>query len=222
HISDNMIDPFQPCAHPRERARASPPATIAATSTFTAAICASQNYHPELISARPPRLFTLTFFTLTSGAAMMICDRRTVLALVGSVVFVGTAVAKHNHNNGQQLVGNKLGTNGKHEIHKVGEHTVSVQIENKKVAGVSVTHRTKGNVAVKKYKTNKKMAQGSEIDAPAETNGHLVQLADYQVAQAIVYIGYSFFDGIDEQIYWFPAEMVVDPFTGAVDYVPLA
>ena len=153
---------------------------------------------------------------------MMICDRRTVLALVGSVVFVSTAFAKHNHNNGQQLVGSKLGTNGKHEIHKVGEHTVSVQIENKKVAGVSVTHRTKGNVAVKKYKTNKKMAQGNEIDAPAETNGYLVQLADYQVAQAIVYIGYSFFDGIDEQIYWFPAEMVVDPFTGAVDYVPLA
>ena len=31
----------------------------------------------------------------------------------------------------------------------------------------------------------------------------------------------SFFDGVDEQIYWFPAEMVVDPLTGAVDYVPL-
>lgn len=152
---------------------------------------------------------------------MMIYDRRTVLALVGSVVFVGTAVAKHNHNNGQQLVGNKLNTNGKHEIHKVGEHTVSVQIENKKVAGVSVTHRTKGNVAVKKYKTTKKMVQGNDIDAPVETNGSLVRRADYQVAQAIVYIGYSFFDGVDEQIYWFPAEMVVDPFTGAVDYVPL-
>jgi hypothetical protein len=36
---------------------------------------------------------------------MMICDRRTVLALVGSVAFVSTAFAKHNHNNGPQLVG---------------------------------------------------------------------------------------------------------------------
>src|SRR5215470_2896554 len=154
---------------------------------------------------------------------MMICDRRTVLALVGSVAFVSTAFAKHNHNNGQQLVGNKLNTNGKHEIHKVGEHTVSVQIENKKVAGVSVTHRTKGNVAVKKYKTNKKMAQGNEIDAPAETNGGLVQRVDYQVAQAAgVYIGYSFTDGVDEYIYWFPADMVVDPLTGAIEYVPAA
>jgi hypothetical protein len=36
-----------------------------------------------------------------------------------------------------------------------------------------------------------------------------------------VYIGYSFFDGVNEYIYWFPAVMVVDPFTGAVDYVPV-
>jgi len=153
---------------------------------------------------------------------MMICDRRSVLALVGSIAFVGTASAKHNHNSGPQLLGNRLNTNGKHDIHKVGEHTVSVHIENKKVAAVSVTHRTKGNVAVKKYKTTRKMAQGNEIDAPAATNGSLVQPAGYQVAQStVVYIGYSFFDGVDEQIYWFPAEMVVDPFTGAVDYVPL-
>jgi len=153
---------------------------------------------------------------------MMICDRRSVLALVGSIAFVGTASAKHNHNNGQQLVGNRLNTNGKHEIHKVGEHTIHVHIENKKVAGVSVTHRTKGNVAVKKYKTTRKMAQGNEIDAPVGTTGSLVRPAGYQVAQAgIVYIGYSFFDGVDEYIYWFPAEMVVDPFTGAVDYVPI-
>jgi len=153
---------------------------------------------------------------------MMICDRRTVLALVGSSAFVGTASAKHNHNNGQQLVGNRLNTNGRHEVHKVGEHTVHVHIENKKVAAVSVTHRTKGNVAVKKYKTTRKMAQGNEIDAPMEVNGSLVQSTGYQVAQsAVVYIGYSFFDGVDEYIYWFPAEMVVDPFTGAVDYVPL-
>jgi hypothetical protein len=161
-------------------------------------------------------------FTLASGAATMICDRRTVLALVSSIAFVSNAFAKHNHNNGLQLIGSRLGTNGKHDVHKVGEHTVSFHVENKKIAGVSVTHRTKGNVAVKKYKTTRKMAQGSELDGPVEAGGGLVQLADYQVAQAIVYIGYSFFDGVDEQIYWFPAEMVVDPFTGAVEYVPLA
>ena len=153
---------------------------------------------------------------------MMICDRRSVLALVGSIAFVGTASAKHNHNSGPQLLGGRLNADGTHEIHKVGEHTVSVDIQNKKVAGVSVTHRSRGNVAVKKYKTTRKMAQGNEIDAPVKMNGSLIRPAGYQVAQsAVVYIGYSFFDGVDEYIYWFPAEMVVDPFTGAVDYVPL-
>jgi hypothetical protein len=48
---------------------------------------------------------------------MMICDRRSVLALVGSIAFVSTASAKHNHNNGRQLIGNRLNTSGKHEIH---------------------------------------------------------------------------------------------------------
>jgi hypothetical protein len=149
---------------------------------------------------------------------MMICDRRSVLALVGSIAFVGTACAKHNHNSGPQLLGNRLNTNGKHEVHKVGEHTVHVHVENRKVAGVSVTHRTKGNVAVKKYKTTRKMAQGNEIDAPVG----LVQPASYQLAQSAgLYIGYSFSDGVDEYIYWFPAEIVVDPLTGAVDYVPI-
>ncbi|HKD30059.1 MAG TPA: hypothetical protein VKC66_29605 [Xanthobacteraceae bacterium] len=153
---------------------------------------------------------------------MMICDRRSVLALVGSVVFVNTALAKHNHNNGQQLLGNRLSTDGRHEVHKVGEHTVHINVQNKKVAGVSVMHRTKGNVPVKKYKSTRKMAQGNEIDAPAETNGRLIQPAGYQIAQAGLYIGYSFTDGVDEYIYWFPADVVVDPLTGAVEYVPAA
>jgi hypothetical protein len=154
---------------------------------------------------------------------MMICDRRSVLALVGSIAFVGTASAKHNHNSGPQLLGNRLNTNGTHEIHKVGEHTVSVHVQNKKVAGVSVAHRTKGNVAVKKYKTNRKMAQGRDIEVPVEMRGRLVQPAGYQLAQSAgLYIGYSFTDGVDEYIYWFPADIVVDPLTGAVDYVPAA
>jgi hypothetical protein len=154
---------------------------------------------------------------------MMICDRRSVLALVASVAFVGTACAKHNHNSGPQLLAGRLNTDGKHEIHKVGEHTVHVHVQNKKVAGVSVTHRTKGNVAVKKYKTNRKMAQGGDLDVPAEATGRLIQPAGYQLAQtAGVYIGYSFTDGVDEYIYWFPADIVVDPLTGAVDYVPAA
>src|SRR5258708_23453268 len=141
-------------------------------------------------------------------AAMMICDRRSVLALVGSIAFVGSASAKHNHNSGPQLLGSRLNTNGKHEIHKVGEHSVSVHIEHKKVAGVSVTHRTKGNVAVKKYKTKRKMAPGNEIDAPAATNGSLVRPAGYQVAQsAVVHFGYFFLHRVPQQASSLPPEL---------------
>jgi hypothetical protein len=152
---------------------------------------------------------------------MLNFDRRTVLALAGSVVFAGSAFAEHNHHDGAKLLGNKLATNGKHELHKVGEHTVHVHVQNKKIAGISVMHRTKGDVPVKKYKTSKKMVRIDYVPVAAETNGRLLQPADYRVAQTtITYVGYSFFDGTTEQIYWYPVEMVVDPVTGAVDYIP--
>jgi len=145
------------------------------------------------------------------------------LALMGVLAFVGVAFAKHQHHSGQQLIASKINNNGEHELHKVGEHTVKVQVASKKIVAVAVTHRTKGNVAVKKYRTSKKMAQGSQLDFALDDAGPLIRPASYQTAQTgIVYIGYAFSDGVDEYIYWFPAEMVVDPFTGAVEYVPVA
>jgi hypothetical protein len=157
---------------------------------------------------------------------MMILDRRTVvLALTGSAVFAGAAfaAAPHGHHDGAQLAGAKLGADGKHELHKNGEHTVYVHVQGKKIAGMSVMHRTKGAVAVKKYKTSKKMVQADGvIPVAVDTAGGLIQGADYRVAQStITYVGYSYFDGVTEQIYWYPAEMVIDPLTGAVDYVPV-
>jgi hypothetical protein len=157
----------------------------------------------------------------------MICHRRTFLAFAGSVAFAGSAfaAAKHEHHDGAQLLGSRIGMDGKHEIHKVGEHGVHVHVQNKKIARVTVEHRTKGEVPVKKYKSSKKMAQGDGWSpVAAETAGDLLQQADYRVAQAIVYVGYSFIDPLTgiEQYYWYPAYMVVDPLTGAVDYVPVA
>jgi hypothetical protein len=157
-------------------------------------------------------------------ATMMICDRRTVLALAGSVLLTGPAFAKHNHHDGVKLLGSKISTDGKHEIHKNGEHTVHVHVQGKKIAGVTVTHRTKGEVPVKKYKTSKKMVEGDgNLRFAAETTGDLIQPVDFRVAQTIVSIGYSYIDPVtgDEEIYWYPAEMVIDPLTGAVDYIPL-
>jgi predicted DNA-binding WGR domain protein len=155
---------------------------------------------------------------------MMICDRRTFLVLTGSVAFAGSAFAKHNHHDGAKLLGGRLGTDGKHEIHKFGEHTVHVHVQNKKVLRVTATHRTKGEVPVKKYNTSKKMVQGDGyIHVAADVDGHMVQPVDFRVAQTIVSVGYSVVDPVtgDEEIYWYPAEMVVDPVTGAVDYIPV-
>jgi hypothetical protein len=138
------------------------------------------------------------------------------VASVGTMAFIGAAFAAHQQHGGHQLLGNKINTDGKHELHKRGDHTVHAHVVNKKISHVSVTHKTKGDVPVKKYKTSKKHF------ASAET-GTLVQLASYQVAQGtIVYIGYAYTDDAGEQYYyWFPAEMIVDPYTGAVDYIPV-
>jgi hypothetical protein len=156
---------------------------------------------------------------------MMTCDRRTFLALTGSVALASPAfAAQHVHHDGLKLLGNRIGTDGKHEIHKRGEHTVHVHVQGKKIARVTVTHRTKGEVPVKKYKSSKKYVQGDGyVYAAAETAGDLVQPVDFRVAQTIVSVGYSYVDPDtgDTLIYWYPAEMVIDPLTGAVDYVPL-
>jgi len=50
-----------------------------------------------------------------------------------------------------------------------------------------------------------------------------VEPVSYQLAQQTVWmIGWAYNDLGDEYYYWFPAEMVVDPFTGAVDYIPIS
>lgn len=79
-----------------------------------------------------------------------------------------------------------------------------------------VTRANKGDVPVKKYKTDKKMALAGQ--------GHYRNAA-FPVPQdqyvGTTYIGYSYIDeyGV-EQIYWFPYDMILDGDTGAITYVP--
>ena len=143
----------------------------------------------------------------------------TIAILFGVVTFFapGSALAKpkaSHHKSGQQMLGDKIKTDGKHQIDKVGEHTVSVKVSNGKVAGVSVRHSKKGDVPVTKYKTHKKMARTQGVRSP------------YTLVQedlGVTYIGYAFIDDYgDEQIYWFPYEMILDGDTGAIDYIPLS
>ena len=124
--------------------------------------------------------------------------------------------AKHKHENGKALVGDKIKTNGKHKFHEHGKHSAFVNVSGGKIAGVSVTHAEKGAVPVKKYKTKQKMADA--------TSGGL-QRVSLVLTQSeylgTTYIGYAYIDDWGEEvIYWFPYDMILDGDTGAIEYVP--
>jgi hypothetical protein len=152
-------------------------------------------------------------------------NRNRVLAAVAVVfsllamgnVASAAAAKKQSHHDGHRLVAAKLKTDGHHDIDKKGHYTASVESKGGKIAAFHVVHDTKGQIPVKKYKTNKKMAQA--------TGSHLTY-ASFALPQdtdmGTVYIGYSYVDDDgNEEIYWFPAEEIVDGDTGAVEYVPL-
>ena len=133
--------------------------------------------------------------------------------LLGTLV--AAAPKKANHHNGKLLTGDKVKKNGKHDIHKKGPHSISVDVKDGKIAGLHVKHTKKGDLPVKKYKTTKKMVLGSGLN-----------YASYQLAQAYslgtTYIGYAYIDEDGyEEIYWFPYEIIYDGDTGAVEYVPV-
>ncbi len=140
-----------------------------------------------------------------------------IFVILGMFALVDIAVAapkKANHHNGQQLLGEKIKSNGHHVIHRKGDYTASVEVKDGKVARVHVKHAKKGDVAVTKYKSSKKIARADGI-----------QYASLQVVQAqylgTTYIGYAYIDDFGfEEIYWFPYDMILDGDTGAIEYVP--
>ena len=127
-------------------------------------------------------------------------------------------VDKVVHQNGKQLLGESIKSNGNHVIDKKGDYTASVEVKNGKVAGVHVKHAKKGDVPVKKYKTNKKMAQA---DGPRYKNASFLLPQDQYLGTT--WIGYSYVDAYGvETIYWFPYDMILDGATGAIEYVPVS
>ena len=136
----------------------------------------------------------------------------TFAAIFGLLVGAANAAPKANHRNGKQLLGEKIKTNGNHVIDKKGAFTASVVVQDGKIAGLHVKHAKKGDVPVKKYKTDKKMTQ-------LERRVSLVLVQDQYLGTTS--IGYSYIDEYgDEEIYWFPYDMILDGDTGAVLYVP--
>lgn len=127
----------------------------------------------------------------------------------------GQKKGQHKHHDGKSMLGDKVKQNGKHQLEKKGKVTASVNVQNGKIAGLEAKHDDKGNLPVKKYKTNKKMAELSTGLMPAS---FILAQAQYV---GTTYIGYSYIDDYgDEEIYWFPYDMILDPDTGAIDYVP--
>ena len=126
------------------------------------------------------------------------------------------AHGKSNHHNGRDMLGEKIKTNGHHVIDKKGDFTAAVDVQNGKIAGMHVKHTTKGDIPVTKYKTNKKMAQA---------RGQIVYASLHYVQDTYLgttYIGYAYVDDYgDEEIYWFPYDMILDGDTGAIEYVPV-
>jgi hypothetical protein len=139
------------------------------------------------------------------------------LTIVGFLLLSAGSVAaatKRNHHDGKQLLGDKAKKDGNHVIDKKGPYTVSFDTKGGKIADAHVRHATKGEIPVKKYKTNKKMAA---MDYRVSLATFLLMPAQYETTG---YIGYAYIDDDgNEEIYWVPATMVIDPDTGAVEYV---
>ena len=153
-------------------------------------------------------------------------QRFVIVAIVAMLAVVYAASAapkgkgkgKHEHHNGKQLLGEKIKTNGHHVIQKKGDVTTSVEVKDGKVAGVHVKHATKGDLPVKKYKTTKKMAQ-REVIGQADGIRYAALLQGQYLGT--MYIGYAYIDEYgDEEIYWFPYDIILDGDTGAVEYLP--
>jgi hypothetical protein len=152
---------------------------------------------------------------------IMQTTRRDALAALAALVCALSPAAygkgKHHHKDGKKLLGPKIKSNGNHVVDKNGATTVSFDVRDGKIAGMKARHEKKGDLAVKKYKSKKKMV--------AQAASGLVAV-QYLPAQdtylGSTWIGYAYIDEWgDEQIYWVPYDMVLDGDTGAVEYIPV-
>lgn len=127
----------------------------------------------------------------------------------------GKGKGKANHKNGKQMLGDKINKNGKHTLETKGPNTVSVDVKDGKIAGMSVKHSKKGELPVTKYKTKTKMASADVLQFASMQHVQLQELG-------IVYIGYAYYDEYGyEEIYWYPYSMIYDGDTGAIEYIPV-
>jgi len=138
-------------------------------------------------------------------------NRRVLLSVLIAIALVaggGIAIAKnHKHHDGHALLGAKLHQNGKHELGKIGNNTVTAEVNNNKVSRMSA-----GNLPVKKVRSKQKMANLAGVM-------NVAYKGEFKLAQAdAYYYGYCFDTPDAEECYWYPADDVVVT-DGWVDYV---
>ena len=107
---------------------------------------------------------------------------------------------KHVHQNGHNALGAKLKQNGKHEVGKLGNRTVTADVENGKVKNMAA-----GDLPMKRVKTTMKMAS---VDVRALPVVAAAGVIPAQFAVIDYYYGYCFDDGYDLTCYWYEPEEV--------------
>ena len=140
-------------------------------------------------------------------------NRRILLsALLTAGLVAGGAVAAakpHHHHDAHSLLGAKIHQNGKHEVGKIGNNTVTADVTNNKVANMSA-----GSLPVKKVRSKKKMADVPSGIIPVAAS------SEFKLAQAdVYYYGYCFETPDALECYWYPAADVIVT-DGWVEYVP--
>ena len=100
--------------------------------------------------------------------------------------------------NGHNLLGEKLKQDGKHEVGKLANRSVTAEVKKGKV-----TNMAAGDLPMKRVRTKMKMAMTEGGIIPVAWGGalQLVQYEDY-------YYGYCFDDGFNFTCYWYPASDV--------------
>jgi hypothetical protein len=160
------------------------------------------------------------FSSLVAAAGLLIFAGATLAAKPEGNPGNGNSQSAHqkkaHHQDGKQLLGEKIKTNGRHAIDKKGDVTAAVEVKDGKIVGLHANHAKKGELPVKKYKSSQKMVRADGLQGAA----HFMTVQDQYVGTT--YIGYAYIDDYgDEQIYWFPVDMIYDGDTGAIEYVPI-
>jgi hypothetical protein len=135
--------------------------------------------------------------------------------LLGAVGLVDVSDAAEQHHSGHDKLGKRIGQNGKHEIHRTGQHVVHAHVQGKQVTGVTATHMRNGRQAkVMKFKSSRR--QHALLDDP-RGDVHFVASETEEVAFTL-WVGFGFFENGQLIIFWFPVDLVYGGDDGSIDY----